>query len=54
MLVSFCLPSFISFHRGIATYLVQNAVMTGSLGNLLPQAAVAADMLQTTANSIPV
>jgi Na+/H+ antiporter NhaD/arsenite permease-like protein len=34
----------IGYFAGIATYLVQNAVLSGSLGGLLPQAAVAADM----------
>jgi Na+/H+ antiporter NhaD/arsenite permease-like protein len=34
----------IGYFAGIATYLVQNAVLSGSLGGLLPQAAVTADM----------
>ncbi|KAL3917605.1 MAG: hypothetical protein SGILL_004632 [Bacillariaceae sp.] len=34
----------VGYFAGIATYLVQDAVLSGSLGGLLPQAAVAADM----------
>lgn len=34
----------VGYFAGIATYLVQNAILSGSLGGLLPQAAVAADI----------
>jgi Na+/H+ antiporter NhaD/arsenite permease-like protein len=34
----------IGYFAGIATYLVQNAILSGSLSSLLPQAAIAADM----------
>jgi Na+/H+ antiporter NhaD/arsenite permease-like protein len=38
------LGATIGYFAGIATYLVENAVLNGSLSSLLPQAAVAADL----------
>jgi Na+/H+ antiporter NhaD/arsenite permease-like protein len=41
----------VGYFAGIATYLAQNAVLSGEIFNLLPQAAVAADMAQTVAST---
>lgn len=37
----------VGYFAGIATYLVQNAVLSGSISSLLPQAAIAADMAKS-------
>ncbi|KAL3941516.1 MAG: hypothetical protein SGBAC_004134 [Bacillariaceae sp.] len=41
----------VGYFAGIATYLAQNAILSGELGGLLPQAAVAADMAQNVAST---
>eukprot|EP00980_Cylindrotheca_fusiformis_P023384 scaffold10429_cov126-Cylindrotheca_fusiformis.AAC.15 len=42
----------VGYFAGIATYLLQNAILSGELlGGILPQAAVAADMTQTVASN---
>jgi len=42
----------IGYFAGIATYLAQNAIVSGSLPNLLTQAPLAVDIAQTTMTSI--
>mmetsp|Transcript_17015 Transcript_17015/g.39075 ORF Transcript_17015/g.39075 Transcript_17015/m.39075 type:complete len:768 (+) Transcript_17015:252-2555(+) len=42
----------IGYFAGIATYLAQNAIMSGSLPNLLTQAPLAVNIAQTTMTSI--
>eukprot|EP00536_Pseudo-nitzschia_multiseries_P002003 jgi/Psemu1/317769/estExt_fgenesh1_pm.C_260037 len=42
----------IGYFAGIATYLAQNAILSGSLPNLLAQAPLAADIAQTTMASL--
>jgi Na+/H+ antiporter NhaD/arsenite permease-like protein len=42
------LGAAVGYFAGIAAYLVQNAIVTGSLSSLLPQAAIAADVATTS------